>query len=490
VQHRDNRRPRCRLADSKPTPPQQKQRHRLTESGVAIRFRQGFLMKYFVFRSPHAARDPRQRDRIAAWRWCAIALAAVTLACTAATAAAPAPAGDATLGADLAGLLAFARQQSPELAAAQQDAQAAEQRIAPAAALSDPVLRVELMDLNRSAARLNPLPTGYGETRFTLMQNLPAWGKRDLKRDIAEADFRQAQSRNEAAWVELAARIKAGYAEYFRAVGNQRLTAEVLALSSRLEQIAQARYAGGLVAQQDPIRAQIEQTALRSELIALEADKAQGRSRLNALLGRDAAAPLAEPEALRPLPTGWADSAAALADRVRAHNPALQAEQARLAMAQKSRELTQRNRLPDFQVGVSPTLSGSRITAVGVMLEFNLPLQRSSRDAQEREAQSLVDSARSRFDALALQLQGELAGQIAAFDAARQTEVLVRTQLLPQSDLSLQSALAAYEAGKVDFVTLLDAQRQIRGARSSLLKARVDAQLRLAEIERILGEDL
>jgi outer membrane protein TolC len=311
-----------------------------------------------------------------------------------------------------------------------------------------------------------------------------------LRRDIAEADFRQAQLRSEVAWIELAARIKAGYAEYFRAVGNQRLTAEVLALSSRLEQIAQARYAGGLVAQQDPIRAQIEQTALRSELIALDADKAQGRARLNALLGRDAAAPLADPDDLRALPSSFADLTPTFADRLRARNPALQAEQAKLAMAQKNRELTQRNRYPDFQVGVSPTVSGSRVTAVGVMLEFNLPLQKSSRDAQEREAQSLVDSARSRVDALALQLQGELAAQIAAYDAAKQTEALVKTQLLPQSDLSLQSALAAYEAGKVDFVTLLDAQRQIRTARSGLLKARVEAQLRLAEIERILGEDL
>jgi outer membrane protein TolC len=452
-------------------------------------FRQGFLMKYLVFRFLHATREPRRRDRIAACRWRWLTLAAATTACFTA-AAGPVQSSEVALGADLPSLLAFARQQSPELAAAQQDAQAAEQRIGPAAALSDPVLRVELMDLNRSAARLNPLPTGVSETKFTLLQNLPAWGKRDLRREIAEADFRQAQSRSEAARVELAARIKAAYAEYFRAVGNQRLTAEVLALSSRLEQIAQARYAGGLVAQQDPIRAQIEQTALRSELIALDADKAQGRARLNALLGRDAAAPLADPDALRALPAGFADLTPTLADRVRARNPALQAEQAKLAMAQKNRELTQRNRYPDFQVGVSPTVSGSRVTAVGLMLEFNLPLQRSSRDAQEREAQSLVDSARSRVDALALQLQGELTAQVAVFDAARQTEALVRTQLLPQTELSLQSALAGYEAGKVDFGTVLDAQRQIRGARSSLLKARVEAQLRRAEIERILGEDL
>lgn len=41
-----------------------------------------------------------------------------------------------------------------------------------------------------------------------------------------------------------------------------------------------------------------------------------------------------------------------------------------------------------------------------------------------------------------------------------------------------------------DFATLLDAQRQIRQARQNQIKAQVDAQVRLAEIERLLGEEL
>ena len=63
-------------------------------------------------------------------------------------------------------------------------------------------------------------------------------------------------------------------------------------------------------------------------------------------------------------------------------------------------------------------------------------------------------------------------------------------QLLPQSELSLQSALAAYENGKAEFSMLLEAQRGIRKARQEILKSQVEAQMRLADIERILGEDL
>jgi len=42
----------------------------------------------------------------------------------------------------------------------------------------------------------------------------------------------------------------------------------------------------------------------------------------------------------------------------------------------------------------------------------------------------------------------------------------------------------------VDFATLLDAQKQIRQAKLNQVNAALTAQMRLAEIERIIGEDL
>ena len=96
----------------------------------------------------------------------------------------------------------------------------------------------------------------------------------------------------------------------------------------------------------------------------------------------------------------------------------------------------------------------------------------------------------SRSEALANQLVGDLGEQLAMLDAARSTEALVTNQSLPQSELSLRSAMAAYENGKLDFTALLEAQRQIRKTRQDNLKAQAEAQMRLAEIERIVGEDL
>jgi outer membrane protein TolC len=83
-----------------------------------------------------------------------------------------------------------------------------------------------------------------------------------------------------------------------------------------------------------------------------------------------------------------------------------------------------------------------------------------------------------------------LGENLAQLQAAHQIEVLTLHSLLPQAELTLQAALAGYETGRVGFATLLEAQRQIRQARVNLIKTRAEARMRLAEIERLLGEEL
>jgi len=397
----------------------------------------------------------------------------------------------APLGADLASLLDYARQHNPEFAAMQHEAVAAQQRVQPAGALPDPVLRVELMNINNfgNDAGFSLLPSKVGETKYTLMQQLPYWGKRGLRREAAAAEARQAEARAAGTWAEQVMKLRTGFAQYYLAAQNERITGEVLDLVSRLEQVAQARYAGGLAPQQDAIRAQLEQTAIRGELIGVANEKRQSQARLNALLGRAPATALAEPQAL-PVVAAAALQPQTLAARAQESNASLRAEAARLQAAQASRDLAQRNRYPDFNVGVFPSQVGSRITTWGVMVELNLPLQQDTRRSQESEAAAMVEAARARTEAAATQAASELEEQLSGLEAARRNEVLIATRQLPQSELVLQSAIAAYENGKVDFATLLEAQRQTRKARLDLLKVQVEQQMRIAEIERTLGEPL
>lgn len=448
------------------------------------------------FRSQEYATQPARSCLMPPWR---IAMHPISRACTAVlalalTLAAPLAAASAEPllpGRSVESLLDYAREHNPEFASMRHEAEAAGERAASAGALPDPKLRIELQDITKmDEQNASLLPGRVGRTRYQLMQELPWFGKRDLQREIAGLEAAAAKGKASGVWSELSARIKSAYARYYTIIQNERLTREILDLMARLEKVSQARYAGGLAAQSDAIRSQVEQTMLRNDLVMLENDKWMTQSRLNMLLARPAVAPLAEPERLRPLPQAVQLDYAALADRVRARNPQIHAEESRLKAAEKNRDLIYKNRYPDFAVGFAPMQTGKSVNEWEVMFEMNIPLQQSSRRAMEREAEAMLSAARSRKEAAANQVLSELAENLSGLEAARRTEALIVSSLLPQAELTYQSALASYENGKVDFATLLDAQRQIRAARQNQIKAQAEAQARLAEIERILGEEL
>lgn len=403
----------------------------------------------------------------------------------------PAAAQETNLGATLNGLLDYAHKGNPEYAAMRAEVDATTQRIESAGALPDPRFRAELRDVTRQGEQ-SPmlLPGQVGSTRYLLMQEFPWSGKRDLKRNIAEQDVEAARGRSQGTWIEISSRIKATYARLYLLYRSEKITREIIDLMARLEGVAQARYAGGLAAQQDVIRAQLEQSALHNELIAVEVERRQLKARLNGLLARPAGAPLAMPVALRPMPSPAQLNLSGLEERALARNPQLSTEESRIRAAQLSRDLVLKNRYPDITLGVSPIQYQGTVKEWELMIEMNIPLQQSSRRAQERESEAMLQAAQARKASATWQLLSDLSEKVDAIDAARRSENLVVTQLLPQSEFTYQAALVGYENGKVDFATLLDAQRQIRKARQSQLDSQVEAQLRLAEIERIIGEDI
>lgn len=395
------------------------------------------------------------------------------------------------LGDNLNGLLEYAREHNPELAATRFEAEAAHQRTESVGALPDPVLRTELMDItNEGSTGARLLPSQVGATKYTLMQSFPWYGTRDLRREVADAQAAQATGQVAASWTDLAARIKQTYAMRYYTASSARLSQQTLDLLEGLEQIAQTRYANGLGQQQDAIRVQVEKTMLRSELIALQNEAHHAHARLNALLSRPVNAPLAEAAQLRVMPSAARLEEAALQERLLAQNPQLRIAEANIQSSEKSRDLAHANRYPGFTLGVAPTQSGVAVKTWDLMLELNIPLQQSSRRSQERESAAMLSASTARKQAVLNQMQSELSENLSALESARRTETLITTRLLPQADLTYQSALAGYETGKVDFAMLIEAQRQILKARQQLLQIQTDMQLRLADIERLLGEEL
>jgi outer membrane protein TolC len=179
-----------------------------------------------------------------------------------------------------------------------------------------------------------------------------------------------------------------------------------------------------------------------------------------------------------------------LEKRIRAQNPDLSISEASIRANEKNRALVYKNRYPDFSLGIMPTQVDHSVDEWGVMLEINIPLQQSIRRDQEREAEAMLEAARAEKAAVTNRVLSQLVEHLSGIEAAKQTEALGVNSLLPETQITFESALVGYQTGKIDFATLLDAAKQILMAKREVLKAKVDAEMRLAQIERLLGEDL
>ena len=68
----------------------------------------------------------------------------------------PLPAQESGLGKNVESLLAYAKERNPEYAAMRLEAEAAQDRVFPAGALPDPVLRTELQNVTNSGSDAGP----------------------------------------------------------------------------------------------------------------------------------------------------------------------------------------------------------------------------------------------------------------------------------------------------------------------------------------------
>ncbi len=415
-----------------------------------------------------------------------VLLAAVTLGLVLSGSVQAAP-ESAEFGATLPPLLDLLERQSPELRAAGYERQAAWERPDVAGSLPDPMLTFEEMSIARDDPSLSP--SGVGSTRYAFRQTFPLGGKRGLAREIAEAGAEQAVARERLSRVELRSLVKLAFNEYQYAHAATQVTEELRSLVDELESIAEARYRVGLAPQQDVIKAQTEHSSLQSELLTLERDRRGTAARLNGILARPANAPLATPAGWSALPAA-VPTLAELQARILGGNPQVAELNARIQEARRAEELANRNWIPDITVGTAVVQMGNRAEEFELMLEMNVPLWGRRRSAEQREAVSMRYAAEARREAVNSRLAGSVGEAWSALETAFRQHALTERTLLPQAELTYQSALASYQTGNVDFATLLDAQRQIRQLRLSLLSYELEQRVRVVELERLVGAEL
>jgi len=387
-------------------------------------------------------------------------------------------------GHSLESIRAWVLEHNPELRAMDFEAQAAEARILPAGALPDPMASIGLRGLDPD----KPWRTAGAdrEVDYALRQRFPLWGKRGLARTAASQDAVAAGLDRLTTARDLLAEAETAYARYWHADQAVAVLDRRIALLRQVEEIAGVRYALGRAAQQDAIRAQVEQTSLQRERIERLATKQEAAATLNAVLGRRSDAPLATPDEAPRLAVHSASLAAAL-DGADAH-PAVRSQQARAESARTNVVLQRRNRFPDITVGVGAMQLGNGLESTELMLEVEIPFQQRVRRERERESRLLEDAALARRDATLRAVEERGASAWAQWTSARERRGLIENTLLPQADATWQSALASYQVGEVDFGTLLEALNEWQGADLARVDALRDELLGAAAVRAIEGE--
>jgi outer membrane protein TolC len=74
--------------------------------------------------------------------------------------------------------------------------------------------------------------------------------------------------------------------------------------------------------------------------------------------------------------------------------------------------------------------------------------------------------------------------------SSREVEKLLRENQIPLAEIGFKAAAKGYELGRTDFLDVLTAEQQLWKSNIELIKVQFDQQIRLAEIEKLVGGDL
>ncbi len=385
-------------------------------------------------------------------------------------------------GASLDSVMPLARQLSPVVAARALEMAAAQARVTIAGALPDPTMRILSDEIDRiSGPRQNKMI-------YSVEQDLPLWGKRELRRQAANAEVDQAAAEGRSTEAQLVEKIKIAFAQYYIADRAVAVAADLQAATKVVASAAQARYAQGQGAQIDVLKAESEVLRVAVSTLRQTAVLTAARGQLNTLLIRPADAALARPKTLRALPPEAALNPRTLAARLQQRNPALEADAAGVRIAEASRGLAERAGYPDLTLGAAAIDRGSNGPAgFMVWVGAKVPLQWGAVTARRQEAEATAGAMRARQDARAQLLLGELAEALAVLDGNRKLAAMIDTRLVAQIRAVRGAAMTAYSTNRGELVAVLQAERELFDLRMQSLQAVLEAQRQIALIERLVG---
>jgi outer membrane protein TolC len=364
-------------------------------------------------------------------------------------------------------------------------------RVSPAGALPDPTLSVGYMSGFLRPPFFPSTATPEGFRQVAVAQALPYPGTRALRARAAASTVETAERSADALRARLVADLKQAYIDYVLAARTLEIVRRNKEALEQLRQVAEARFSVGQASQPDVLRAQLEISILLERLAGLERDRLIAAAEINRLAARPSSATIAAADPVE-APAAAALSLELVRTGAAEQSPDVQRDDALVAERVEALALIRREQRPDFGVRFTTQKGPAGMPWMyGLDLMVNVPLFWGRKQAPLiAGASAALEAARSaRADTVA-DAAARASQEHAALTTSRTLIDLYEDSVLPQARLTLESSLAAYEVGRVDFLTVITSFVAVLNYEIGLQGERARAWRALARLEPLTGLSL
>ncbi|GJG95427.1 TolC family protein [Cupriavidus pauculus] len=372
--------------------------------------------------------------------------------------------------------LALAGAQNPTLSAARIEVDASEGGITQARVIPNPEISVQMEDTRQATrtttAQMN-LPVELGGKRSARI------GAAQRARDVAQAQLGTVQA-------DLRATVIGAFFNVLIAQERIRLAAGSVDIARRGADAAARRVAAGKISPVEETKAQVELANAQLERAEADAGLVAARQTLSTLWGNPAPRFSEADGKLDNLP---ARPEAALLRQSLDNAPALLASERELDRRQADINVQRSRQYPDVTVSVGAKRdNGAPERGTFPVLGIALPLPLFDRNQGNLyTAIRQADKAADELRATRLRLDHDLQQAANQLGVSRTSALTLRETVLPAAERAFQAATQGFEAGKFNYLEVLDAQRTLFQARIRYLGVVANSWQAATTIDRILG---
>ncbi|MEO8052788.1 MAG: TolC family protein [Acidobacteriota bacterium] len=375
---------------------------------------------------------------------------------------------------------------NPEIRAARFRFEAATKRPSQAGTLPEPQASYTNFGVGHPLSRLNGSNFAYHGVGIS--QELPFPGKLALASEEATREAEAEQQNYHAVVLDVTARLKVAYYEWFAAQKAVETTRKNSDLLSRFEEIARNRYTVGKGLQSDVLRAQFEVSSLEQQLAMLDEKRQRAEAAIASILAWPRVA-LQAPRELRPSPFSMS-----LDDLLNATNesPRVRGEQKMIDARAVGINRSLKDFRPDFGVNFQWQHTGGNFPdyyMATVSVKIPIYYARKQRYALE-ESYSRLNEAKQNYRAAQQQSAYQVKDQYLAIQSSERILNLYKTTLIPQASLTVDSSTSAYEVGTVDFLSLLTNLTTLISLERQYYDEVARHEEAIARLEPIVGREL